>query len=69
MAPAESDAAGSAFSLRNAIVAILCLFVVRLGAGWARGILEGDYVLGFAGLLLVLGPVLWLLARVRAAYF
>ncbi|WP_353633261.1 hypothetical protein ABSL23_00625 (plasmid) [Halobacterium sp. NMX12-1] len=69
MPSADSDAAGLAFSLRNAVVAVLCLFAVRLGAGWARGILEGDYVLGFAGLLLVLGPVLWLLARVRAAYF
>jgi len=69
MTPADSDAVRPGFSLRNAVVVVLCLFVVRLGAGWARGISEGNYALAVVGLLLVFGPILWLLALLRAAYF
>jgi hypothetical protein len=69
MTPTGSDAERLGFSLRNAIVAVICLFVVRLGAGWVRGLLEGNYALGAVGLLLAVGPTLYLLALFRNAYF
>jgi len=69
MTAADFDAGGLGFSLRNAIVAVFCLFVVRLGAGWARGLLAGNYALGLVGLLLAVGPTLYLLALFREAYF
>jgi hypothetical protein len=68
MSPAGSDTEGVGFSLRNAILAVLSLLLVRLGTGWARGIVEGDYAIGVAGLILALGPVVWLLVVFREAY-
>jgi hypothetical protein len=69
MSPIGSNTDGSGFSLRNAILAVLLLLVVRLGTGWARGIVEGDYLIGIVGLALALGPIIWLLFILREAYF
>jgi hypothetical protein len=69
MSPTGSDTEGLGFSLRNAVLALLFLLVVRLGAGWARGIVEGNYVRGVLGLILALGPILYLLVLFKRAYF
>lgn len=37
MSPTDSNTEGLDFSLRNLILAILVLLIVRLGTGWARG--------------------------------
>ncbi|WP_372480240.1 hypothetical protein ACAH01_03430 [Halomicrobium sp. HM KBTZ05] len=69
MAPVDYSSEGLAFSLRNAILSVLFLFVVRLGAGLARGLLDGEYLIGVVGVLLVFVPTAWLLSIIRAAYF
>jgi len=68
MSPAGSSTEGVGFSLRNAIFAVLLLLIVRLGGGLARGLVEGDYLIGVVGLILALGPVVWLLFLFREAY-
>jgi hypothetical protein len=69
MPPIGSNTEALDFSLRNAILAVLLLLIVRLGTGWARGIVEGDYLVGMIGLILALGPIVWLLFVFREAYF
>jgi hypothetical protein len=69
MSPTDSDMEGLDFSLRNAILALSLLLIVRLGTELARGILEGNYVVGVLGLVLALGPIFWLLFVIRKAYF
>jgi hypothetical protein len=69
MPPIDSNTEGLDFSLRNASLAVLLLLIVRLGTGLARGIVEGDYLIGIVGLILALGPIVWLLFIIREAYF
>ena len=69
MSPTGSDTEGLDFSLRNATLAVLLLLIVRLGTGWARRIVEGDYLIGIVGLILALGPIVWLLFVISEAYF
>ncbi|WP_074795722.1 hypothetical protein [Haloferax larsenii] len=56
-------------SLRNVMIIVLCLFLFHLGRGWARGLVEGNYTIGVLGLILALGPIVWLLVVIREAYF
>jgi len=69
MSPIGSNTEGFDFSFRNAMLAICLLFIVRLGTGWARGIVEGNYLIGIVGLTLALGPIVWLLFVLKKAYF
>ncbi|WP_148415969.1 hypothetical protein [Haloferax sp. KTX1] len=64
-----SNAENSGLSLRDAVLLVCSLFVFHLGRGWARGLVEGDYLIGIVGLLLALAPVVWLLLVIREAYF
>ncbi|CQR51016.1 MULTISPECIES: hypothetical protein [Haloferax] len=63
-----SSAENSELSLRDAVLLVCSLFVFHLGRGWARGLVEGDYLLGVVGLLLALAPVVWLLLVIRKEY-
>lgn len=69
MSPTDAETKGLEFSLRNAALAVLFFVSVRLGTGLARGIAEGNYAVGVLGLVLVLGPTLWLLVVIKEAYF
>lgn len=69
MSSPGSNAEGAGVSLRNAVLLLCSLFVFHLGRGWARGLVEGDYLLGIVGLLIALAPVVWLLLVIREAYF
>jgi len=69
MSSPDSNTEGLGFSLRNAILVILLLLIFHLGRGWARGIVEGNYTIGILGLILALGPIVWLLLVIREAYF
>ncbi|AKU06647.1 hypothetical protein [Haloferax gibbonsii] len=63
-----SNAEDSGVSLRTAVLLACSLFVFHLGRGWARGLVEGDYLIGIVGLLIALAPVVWLLLVIRKAY-
>nr|WP_226013483.1 hypothetical protein [Halomicrobium salinisoli] len=65
----DSNTGRLGFSPRNMILAVSFLLIVRLGAGLARGIVEGDYLTGSLGLILALGPIVWLLLLLRDEYF
>ncbi len=69
MSSSDSNTEGLGFSLRNAILVIFFLLIFHLGRGWARGIVEGNYTIGILGLILALGPIVWLLFVIREAYF
>ena len=69
MPPIDSNTDGLDFSLSNAVLAVFLLLIVRLGGGLARGIVEGDHLIGIVGLILALGPIVWLLFLFREAYF
>lgn len=69
MSPTDSNTDGLGFSLRNAILVVLSLFIFHLGRGWARGLVEGNYTIGIVGLILVLGPIFLALFLVREGYF
>ncbi len=69
MRASESNTKGVGFSLRRVLVALLFLTVFKLGMGWARGLVDGNYLVGILGLVLALGPVLWLLSQFRDTYF
>jgi len=69
MSSPDFNTEGLGFSLRNAILVILLLLIFHLGRGWARGIVEGNYTIGILGLILALGPIVWLLLVIREAYF
>ncbi|ELZ58133.1 MULTISPECIES: hypothetical protein [unclassified Haloferax] len=64
-----STAENSGLSLRDAVLLVCSLFVFHLGRGWARGLVEGEYLIGIVGLLLSLAPVVWLSFVIRKAYF
>ncbi|MFK8212067.1 hypothetical protein [Haloferax volcanii] len=64
-----STAENSGLSLRDAVLLVCSLFVFHLGRGWARGLVEGEYLIGIVGLLLALAPVVWLSFVIRKAYF
>lgn len=51
------------------ILVVLSLFMFHLGRGWARGLVEGNYIVGVFGLILVLVPIVWLLFVIKEAYF
>ncbi|WEL24796.1 hypothetical protein [Haloferax volcanii] len=69
MTPLGSTAEDAGVSLRDAVLLVCFLFVFHLGRGWARGLVEGEYLIGIVGLLLALAPVVWLLFVIRKAYF
>ena len=69
MSSPDPNTEGLGFSLRNAILVVLFFSIFHLGRGWARGILEGNYTIGILGLILALGPIVWLLFVIREAYF
>ncbi|MCO8268008.1 hypothetical protein ACOZ4B_13725 [Haloferax prahovense] len=69
MSAPGSSAEGSGFSLRNVVLLVLTLFMFHLGRGWARGLVEGNYLIGIVGLLLALAPIVWLLSVIKEAYF
>jgi hypothetical protein len=69
MSPTNSNTGGFDFSLRNAILVVLGLFIFHLGRGWARGLVEGNYLIGTLGLILALAPIVWLLLVIKKAYF
>ena len=69
MSATGSDTDKSGLSLRNVVLAVSLLLVVRLGTGWARGLAEGEYLIGILGVVLVLGPVVWLVSQFKTTYF
>ncbi|POG53825.1 hypothetical protein [Haloferax marisrubri] len=69
MSASGSSAEGSGVSLRTVVLLVLALFTFHLGRGWARGLVEGNYLIGIVGLLLALAPVVWLLLVIKEAYF
>jgi len=69
MSPTDSNTEGLGFSLRNAMLVALFLFVFHLGRGWARGLVEGNYTIGIFGLILALVPIVWLLSVIREGHF
>ncbi len=69
MSPTDYNTEGLNFSLRNLLLAVFLFLIVRLGSGLARGLLEGDYLIGTLGLILALVPIIWLLSIIRKAYF
>jgi hypothetical protein len=69
MPSTDSSTEGLDFSLRSAVLAIVLLLIVRLGTGLARGIVEGNYLIGILGLTLAVVPIVWLLLIFKKAYF
>ncbi|WP_083881551.1 hypothetical protein [Haloferax elongans] len=69
MSPTNSNAGGLRSSLRTVILVVLSLFVFHLGRGWARGLVEGNYLIGIVGLILVLAPIVWFLLIIKDEYF
>jgi len=69
MSPNDSNTERPSFSLRNVVLLVLSLLLFHLGRGLARGLVEGNYVIGILGLILALVPTVWLLFVIREAYF
>ncbi len=69
MPPADSDTEGVDFSLRNVVLALFLLLIVRFGTRLARGIVEGNYLTGVLGLTLAFVPMVYLLLVFKRAYF
>ncbi|QCD64252.1 MULTISPECIES: hypothetical protein [Halomicrobium] len=61
MSPTDPSTGGFGSPLRTVILVALLLFIFHLGRGWARGLVEGNYLIGVFGLIVALAPIVWLL--------